>query len=54
MTKPVEEITPEEMDDYAANVYAILVVTEQEAEAKAVYRLGEFIRELGRRLATQT
>jgi len=48
--KPVTEMTPEEMDDYASQVYAILEVTEQVSEAKAVYRLGEFIRELGRRI----
>jgi hypothetical protein len=48
--KPLEDITPEEMDAFASQVYATLVVTEQTEEAKAVYRLGEFIRELGRRL----
>ena len=50
MSKPITEMTPEEMDAFASQVYATLIVTEQEAEAKAVYRLGEFIRELGRRL----
>jgi hypothetical protein len=50
MTKAIEDMTPEEMDAFASQVYATLVVTEQTAEAKAVYRLGEFIRELGRRL----
>jgi len=50
MTKPITEMTPDEMDAFASQVYATLIVTEQEAEAKAVYRLGEFIRELGRRL----
>jgi len=46
----LKDMTPEEMDDWASKVYATLIVTEQEAEAKAVYRLGEFIRELGRRI----
>ena len=50
MNKPITEMTPDEMDAWASQVYATLKVTEQEAEAKAVYRLGEFIRELGRRL----
>jgi len=48
--KALSEMTVEEMDVWAANVYATLKVTEQDSEAKAVYRLGEFIRELGRRL----
>lgn len=48
--KPITDMTPEEMDAFASQVYATLVVAEQAAEAKAVYRLGEFIRELGRRL----
>jgi hypothetical protein len=43
-------MTLKEMDAWASQVYATLKVTEQEEEAKAVYRLGEFIRELGRRL----
>jgi len=51
MTRQIEDMTPAEMDAFAAHVYAMLIVTEQEAEAKAVYRLGEFIRELGRRLS---
>jgi len=54
MSKPIKDMTPEEMDAFAAQVYAVLIVTEQEAAAKAVGKLGEFIRELGRRLATQT
>jgi len=49
-----KEMTPAEMYDYAGQVYAILEVTEQESEAKAVYRLGEFIRELGRRIDLTT
>ena len=51
---PLKEMTVAEMDDYASQVYAILEVTEQESEAKAVYRLGEFIRELGRRIKDYT
>jgi len=46
----IKNMTPEAMDAWAANAYSIHVVTEQEAEAKVIYRLGEFIRELGRRL----
>jgi hypothetical protein len=53
MNKPITEMLPEEMDAFAAQVYATLVVTEQDAEAKAVHRLGEFIRELGRRIRVQ-
>jgi hypothetical protein len=50
MSKPVTDMTPEEMDAWASQAYSIYVVTEQEAEAKVIYRLGEFIRELGRRM----
>jgi hypothetical protein len=48
--KPLAEMTPAEMDEWASKAYATLKVTGQEAEAKVIYRLGEFIRELGRRL----
>jgi len=56
MTNPrdLQSMTVSEMDDFASQVYAILEVTEQESEAKAVKRLGEFIRELGRRIDKTT
>jgi len=49
----LSEVTPGDMDAFAANVYATLKVTRQESDAKAVYRLGEYIRELTRRLDLQ-
>lgn len=51
MTKPLEEMTPAEMGDWLSNAWRTMKVTEQEAEAKAFYRAGEFVRELGRRIA---
>lgn len=48
--KPVSDMTPAEMDEWASKAYATLKVTGQESEAKVIYRLGEFIRELGKRL----
>lgn len=51
MTKPVEDMTPEAMDEWLSNAWRTMKVTEQEAEAKAFYRAGEFVRELGRRIA---
>ena len=50
MTKPVSDMTPAEMDDWLSNAWRTMKVTEQEAEAKAFYRAGEFVRELGRRI----
>ena len=46
----VKDMTVEAMDAWAANAYSLMKVTEQEAEAKAFYRCGEFIRELGKRI----
>ena len=46
----VKDMTVNEMDAWAANAYSLMKVTEQEAEAKAFYRCGEFIRELGGRI----
>jgi len=50
MTKQIEDMTPAEMDEWLSNCWRTMKVTEQEAEAKAFYRAGEFVRELGRRL----
>lgn len=46
----VKEMTVEDMDVWASNAYNLMKVSEQEAEAKAFYRCGEFIRELGIRI----
>jgi len=48
--KPIEEMTPEEMDAWLANAWGTLKTAELDAYANVVYRAGEFIRELGRRL----
>jgi len=54
MIKPIEEMTPEEMDAWLASAWGTLKTYELDEYAAVVYRAGEFIRELGRRLATQT
>ena len=46
----IKEMTVEEMDAWASIAYATFITTGQEAEARVVERLGEYIRELGRRL----
>jgi hypothetical protein len=51
--KPVKEMTAEEMDAWLSNAYSLMKVSGQEAEAKAFYRAGEFVRELGNRLKVQ-
>jgi len=44
-------MTPEAMDEWLSNAWRTMKATEQEAEAQAFYRAGEFVRELGRRIA---
>jgi len=48
--KPVTKMTVEEMDAWVAKVWGAYETTGQESEAKAFYRCGEYIRELGKRL----
>jgi len=48
--KPTTQMTVEEMDAWAAKVYGVYATTGQEAEARAFYRCGEYIRELGKRI----
>ena len=47
----VKDMTVEAMDEWASKAYGVYATTGQEAEAQAIYRLGEYIRELGRRIA---
>jgi hypothetical protein len=47
----VKDMSHEDMDAWASMAYATLVTTGQEAEARVIERLGEYIRELGRRCA---